>query len=101
MTQRVNAIYEQGVLKPLEPLDLKDQELVSLSIDKVGGNSPGLVEEGETFFDIIKLPDDERPVWERIATLAAALPEEVIAALPIDGASEHDHYIYGLPKRKK
>ena len=35
MTQHVNAIYEKGVLKPLEPLDLKDQELVSLAIEKL------------------------------------------------------------------
>ena len=27
------------------------------------------------------------------------IPPEVLASLPRDGASEHDHYIYGLPKR--
>ena len=27
------------------------------------------------------------------------IPEEELAALPSDGASQHDHYIYGLPKR--
>jgi plasmid stability protein len=26
------------------------------------------------------------------------VPPEVLAQLPTDGASEHDHYIYGLPK---
>jgi hypothetical protein len=45
------------------------------------------------------LPDDDRPIWERIAELAASLPEEAIAGLPTDGASQLDHYLYGAPKR--
>jgi hypothetical protein len=28
------------------------------------------------------------------------VPAEVMAALPKDGASQHDHYIYGWPKRE-
>ena len=35
MTQQVNAIYDHGVFKPLGPLDLNDQELVLLSVQKV------------------------------------------------------------------
>lgn len=27
------------------------------------------------------------------------VPPEDLAQLPVDGASEHDHYIYGWPKR--
>ena len=27
------------------------------------------------------------------------LPDEEVARLPVDGAAQHDHYIYGLPKR--
>lgn len=47
----------------------------------------------------LELPQDDRPIWERIADLAALLPEEAIAALPTDGASQLDHYLYGAPKR--
>jgi hypothetical protein len=47
----------------------------------------------------VVLPADERPVWERIASLAETLPEEAIAGLPADGASQVDHYLYGAPKR--
>ncbi len=46
-----------------------------------------------------ELPEDDRPIWERIADLAALLPEEAIAGLPTDGASQLDHYLYGAPKR--
>ena len=27
------------------------------------------------------------------------VPPEIMGTLPEDGASQHDHYIYGLPKR--
>jgi len=28
------------------------------------------------------------------------VPTEILAAMPEDGASQHDHYIYGLPKKQ-
>ena len=28
------------------------------------------------------------------------VPPEVMASMPRDGASQHDHYIYGWPKRE-
>ena len=28
------------------------------------------------------------------------VPREIMAAMPTDGASQHDHYIYGWPKRE-
>lgn len=39
------------------------------------------------------------PVWQRFQEATHSIPEEELAALPPDGASEHDHYLYGLPKR--
>jgi hypothetical protein len=29
------------------------------------------------------------------------VPPEILEQLPTDGASQHDHYIYGLPKREQ
>lgn len=49
----------------------------------------------------LKLPQDDRPIWERIADLAASLPEEVVADWPTDGASQLNHYVYGTPKKRK
>ncbi|HMF75793.1 MAG TPA: hypothetical protein VK604_09050 [Bryobacteraceae bacterium] len=46
-------------------------------------------------------PVDDRPVSEMIREIWADMPEDVRAKLPVDGASEHDHYIYGLPKRNQ
>jgi hypothetical protein len=40
-----------------------------------------------------------KPLAARIRDIWADMPDEVRAKLPTDGASQHDHYIYGVPKR--
>jgi len=40
-----------------------------------------------------------RHISEVIRDNMRKVPPEILAAMPNDGASEHDHYIYGLPKR--
>ena len=40
----------------------------------------------------------EKPIWERILERSAAIPDEELDKLPVDGAEQHDHYIYGTPK---
>lgn len=41
----------------------------------------------------------DRPIWEAIQEIMKVVPDEVFNRLPEDGASQVDHYIYGLPKR--
>jgi hypothetical protein len=45
-------------------------------------------------------PKARRPLSARIRDIWANMPAEVRAKLPTDGASQHDHYIYGTPRRK-
>lgn len=40
-----------------------------------------------------------KPIWEEIEELAAGIPDEEFLKLPVDGAEQLDHYVYGLPKR--
>jgi Arc/MetJ-type ribon-helix-helix transcriptional regulator len=40
-----------------------------------------------------------KPIWERVIERAAAIPDEEWDKVPVDGAEQHDHYIYGTPKR--
>ena len=40
-----------------------------------------------------------RSISEEILARVHALPDEVFEGLPADGASQHDHYIYGTPKQ--
>ncbi len=39
------------------------------------------------------------PLTELFEVHVQSLSDEDLAWMPHDGASEHDHYIYGLPKR--
>ncbi|MEM9541445.1 MAG: hypothetical protein AAGA60_18350 [Cyanobacteria bacterium P01_E01_bin.42] len=41
----------------------------------------------------------DRPIWELFEEFAENIPEESLSQLPTDGAEQHDHYIYGTPKR--
>jgi Arc/MetJ-type ribon-helix-helix transcriptional regulator len=46
-----------------------------------------------------KAPNGTRPIGEIIDELMSDVPNDVLDRLPVDGAAQHDHYIYGLPKR--
>ena len=56
---------------------------------------------------IQKLAEEERPVSRPHRHIADVIvetmrdvPPEIMATMPTDGASQHDHYIYGWPKRE-
>jgi hypothetical protein len=38
-------------------------------------------------------------IGEIIEELMGNVPDEVLDRLPVDGAAQHDHYLYGTPKR--
>lgn len=40
MSQTIEALYEQGMLKPLQPLDLREQERVSVTVEPLLDLSP-------------------------------------------------------------
>jgi Arc/MetJ-type ribon-helix-helix transcriptional regulator len=40
-----------------------------------------------------------KPIWDEFAEIAASVPAEEWAKLPVDGAEQQDHYIYGTSKR--
>jgi predicted DNA-binding antitoxin AbrB/MazE fold protein len=71
----VDAVYENGVLKPARPLPLKEHEKVSVTVEPAA-----------------------TPIWERILALTADAPPEEVAKVPSDGAAQIDHYLYGTPK---
>ena len=55
---------------------------------------------------LVLVPDSDQlkaqtgiPLWEAVAEVMKGVPEEVIDSLPVDGAEQHDHYIYGTPKK--
>jgi hypothetical protein len=44
-------------------------------------------------------PISDRPIWEELVEIAYQASEEDPTPLPADLAEQHDHYIYGTPKR--
>ena len=48
-------------------------------------------------------PSDEQPLQtaaDIVLSHMRNVPPEIMATMPKDGASQHDHYIYGWPKRE-
>jgi predicted DNA-binding antitoxin AbrB/MazE fold protein len=84
MTHYLKAIYEDGVFRPLEPIKIAEHSEVSLLVETPDEHGAEIA------------PD--LPIWEFAVQLMRDAPEEALQALPTDGASQHDHYLYGAPK---
>lgn len=77
----IHAIYENGVFRPLQPVDLPDKTTVEIVQVTVLG---------------APTESDNRPLM-RLLEIAKRYPGNPNA--PTDGAAQHDHYLYGTPKR--
>lgn len=84
----MSANLEQAILKKLQALpDGKQQEVLALV---------------EALLDKEQLAQREstrRPIGEIFEELSSEIPFDEWAELPRDGAEQHDHYLYGSPKR--
>ena len=49
--------------------------------------------------ELIRRKRPDRPIWQMVEELLRDIPAEDLARMPADGAEQHDHYIYGTPKR--
>ena len=49
--------------------------------------------------------EEEKPkkkkIWEKIDELMQTLPKDAFEGMPTDGSLNHDHYLYGSPKREQ
>ena len=86
MSTRIKADASGAVLLPAE-------------LCRAAGVEPGTDLVAEVQAGRIVLERPRRPIWERIAARAAEIPPEELDKSPTDGASQHDHYLYGTPKR--
>jgi hypothetical protein len=68
---------------------LSTDALVREALDKILADAP----------EQLAGPSREaRPIWEVMLDSIKDISPEEFARLPKDGASEHDHYLYGHPK---
>ena len=72
---------------------------VPIALCREAGVEPGADLVVEVQGGRITLAPTRFPIWERIVALTADAPAEELAKPPTDGASQHDHYLYGMPKR--
>lgn len=40
-----------------------------------------------------------RTIWQRIRARSARISEKTWAEMPTDGSKQHDHHLYGTPKK--
>jgi len=45
-------------------------------------------------------PRESRPIWEIIEEISSQAPPGTWDSVPVDGSVNHDHYLYGAPKKK-
>jgi hypothetical protein len=86
------------------PLDPAEEAKLIAAAHAKGVSTDALVREALDKL-LATVPDqtapqrESRPIWELIQDNMKDVAPEEFAKLPKDGASEHDHYLYGHPKR--
>ncbi|MEX2170106.1 MAG: antitoxin family protein [Pirellulales bacterium] len=87
MSQVFHAIYEDGVLRPLDPVHFTEHEQVLLAVQNSNGNTAPSEAE---------LVQRQR---ESLAKLRAAM-DALPSAAPVDGlgGADHDQILYGWTK---
>jgi len=79
---------EQAILKKIQSLpDERQQEVLAL-VDE-------MLREGQE----IQPREAVRPIWEIIEEISSKAPPGTWNKIPSDGSVNHDHYLYGAPKK--
>jgi len=80
MTRNLKAVYENGVLRPLEALPFRDKELVTVTVSDSAGVPEELVDH-EFLTDCQELADDNvtlEQVRAALAKIAGSMAEQII-----------------------
>lgn len=40
-----------------------------------------------------------KTIWDKLEEITKEVPDKMWEQLPTDGAEQHDHYLYGAPKK--
>jgi len=63
-------------------------------------DKPNLLPVRPTPQTVLSQEERERPIWEQIEELVRDIPDEELDRIPHDGSINHDHYLYGAPKKE-
>jgi len=92
MSYQVDAIYDQGILRPLEPLLLPDQSRVKLTVELDVARTDASPTESEGARAAV---ESQRRAARELDAELAGVPD----LSPRDGwtSAEHDQILYGRP----
>ena len=90
ITLPLQAGEEAKLIALAQAKGLSTDALVREALDKILADAPDPPQEPK---------HESRPIWDVILDNMNDTAPEEFAKLPKDGASEHDHYLYGHPKR--
>ena len=76
MSQTLTAVFDGNVLRPDSPLNLEPNKRYVITIQSV------------------EQPVAQENAWDVLEAMTGTV------AAPSDWSSEHDHYLYGTPKRQ-
>ena len=76
--KNIHAVYENGIFRPTDPVDLPENSEVELTVHATA-------------------PQAAHKPLQRLLTIAEQFPEN--PDLPSDLAEQHDHYLFGTPQR--
>lgn len=79
----MSSSLEESIVERLRALDSEEQKRV---LDFVEGIERQKSQPAKT-------------LWDAIQGIVKDVPDEVWDRLPTDGSEQHDHYLYGSPKR--
>jgi len=81
-----------------------DQILDTLILAKLQSRSPQQQQQVLDFVEFLKQRNPpqspQKTIWEKIRENTARIPPEEWENMPTDGSYQHDHYLYGTPKRE-
>ncbi len=81
---------EEKLIAAAQAKGVSTEALVREALDRILTDAPNEPQEPKR---------ESRPIWEVIGGSMKDVPPEDLALLPRDGASQIDHYVYGVPKR--
>jgi predicted DNA-binding antitoxin AbrB/MazE fold protein len=84
MTRTVQAVYENGAFRPLEPVPCREQERVVLTVEKAGSSEENVID--QEFVSYCQAQADDSVSLEEVRQALAKIP----GALADDIRAERD-----------
>lgn len=88
----MNQTIEQQVVEAIRVLPEEKQQQVLDYAEQIARS--------ESATDAIEKPK-KRKFLQEIEEIMSELPKEAFEGYPTDGSLNHDHYLYGAPKRER